>query len=187
MENDLENTLQKLQLGQENNIEELNRVRTKKLREDTFRGIIMRTKAKWNVEGERSSKYFCNLEKRHFGEKAIPKLILDNGFEITNQDDILTQHIFYEALYTSKGTVVRDRPFNLKGGYGFLVRSEFFFRTRVRKLIFFPEFNIGLYDKNSESDYFLFLHQNQNIFFSNIGNFFFQKKTIPPSSPLPAS
>ena len=69
MENDLENTLQKLQLGQENNIEELNRVRTKKLREDTFKGIIMRTKAKWNVEGERSSKYFCNLEKRHFAEK----------------------------------------------------------------------------------------------------------------------
>jgi hypothetical protein len=56
--------------------------------------------AKWNVERERSSKYFCNLKKRHFTEKAIPKLILDNGFEITNQDDILTQqHIFYEALY----------------------------------------------------------------------------------------
>jgi hypothetical protein len=50
---------------------------------------------------ERSSKYFCNLEKRHFTEKAIPKLILDNGFEITNQDDILTQqHIFYESLFS---------------------------------------------------------------------------------------
>ena len=34
----------------------------------------MRTKAKWNVEGERSSKYFCNLEKRYFTEKAIPKV-----------------------------------------------------------------------------------------------------------------
>ena len=29
---------------------------------------------------------------------------------------------------------------------------------------FFPEFNIRLHDKNSESDYFFFLHQNQNIF-----------------------
>jgi hypothetical protein len=27
-----------------------------------------------------------------------------------------------------------------------------------------------LYDKTFESDYFFFLHQNQNIFFSNIGN-----------------
>jgi hypothetical protein len=71
--------------------------------------------------------------------------------------------------------------FNLKGGgYGFLFRSEFVFST-TRELeylfflsrkaqIFFQEFNIRLYDKNSKSDFFFFLHQNQNIFFSNIGN-----------------
>jgi hypothetical protein len=49
------------------------------------------------------------------------------------------------------------------GGYGFLFRSEFFFRT-TRELEylfffvakFFPEFNIRLYDKISESDYFFF-------------------------------
>jgi hypothetical protein len=35
--------------------------------------------------------------------------------------------------------------------------------------IFFPELNIRLYDKNSETDFFS-LHQNQNIFFGNIGN-----------------
>ena len=55
--------------------------------------------------------------------------------------------------------LVRDRPFNLKGvgGYVFLLRSEFFFRTtqELEYLFFFsPEFNISLYDKNSESDYF---------------------------------
>ena len=56
---------------------------------------------------------------------------------------------------------VSDRPFNLqRGDYGFLFLSE----------IFFPELNIRLYDKNSESDFCFFLHQNQNIFFSNIGN-----------------
>ena len=84
-ENNLENTLQKLQLGKENNTEELNRVESEliKLREDTISRINMRTKAKWNVEGDRSSKYFWNLEKRHFTEKAIPKLIVDNGIEIT--------------------------------------------------------------------------------------------------------
>jgi hypothetical protein len=47
-------------------------------------------------------------------------------------------------------------------------RIFIFFIAQVQ--IFFPEFNIRLYDKNSESDYFFFLHQNQNIFFSNIGN-----------------
>ena len=52
---------------------------------------------------------------------------------------------------------------------------------------FFPEFNIMLYDKNSESDYFFFLHQNQNIFFSNIENqnIFLEKKPYPPPPPPP--
>jgi hypothetical protein len=58
--------------------------------------------------------------------------------------------------------------------------QNFFFRTtqEFEFLIFFPEFNIRLYDKNSESDYFFFLHQNQNIFLSNIGNqnIFLEKK-----------
>jgi hypothetical protein len=40
-----------------------------------------------------------------------------------------------------------------RGGYGFLFRSEFFFRTTQELEFFFPEFNIRLYDKNSESDY----------------------------------
>ena len=77
---------------------------------------------------------------------------------------------FYQNWRIYGHFIIRERPFNLKGGVMvFLFRSEFFFRTtQVR--IFFPEFNIRLYDKNSESDYFFFLHQNQNIFFSNIGN-----------------
>ena len=68
---------------------------------------------------------------------------------------------------------LRDRPFNLKGGwgYGFLFRSEQKFRTtqELEYLFFLSDFNIRLYDKNSESNYFFFLHQNQNIFFNNIG------------------
>jgi hypothetical protein len=86
---------------------------------------------------------------------------------------------------------IRDRPFNLQGGGElrfFVLFSNFFSdNTRVKIFvyfsrearIFFPEFNIRLYDKHSESDYFFFLHQNQNIFFSNIGNqnIFFRKKS----------
>jgi hypothetical protein len=56
-----------------------------------------------------------------------------------------------------------------------LVQNFFFGQHELVYLFFlsrnfFPEINIRLYDKNSESDYFFFLHQNQNIFFSNIGN-----------------
>ena len=85
--------------------------------------------------------------------------------------------------------LVRDRPFNLNGGgYVFLFRSEFFFRPtqELEYFFFFSEFNIRLYDKNTESDYFVFLHQNQNIFFSNIGNqnIFLEKKHNPPPPPF---
>jgi hypothetical protein len=61
-------------------------------------------------------------------------------------------------------------------------QNNFFLSRKAR--IFFPEFNIRLYDKNSESDYFFFLLQNQNIFFSNIGNqnIFLEKNHNPPSS-----
>ena len=34
------------------------------IRNERTKGIILRAKARWNVEGERSSKYFCNLEKK---------------------------------------------------------------------------------------------------------------------------
>ena len=74
---------------------------------------------------------------------------------------------WYGTWY-EKCHVIRDRPFNLqgggRGGYVFLLRSEIFFRTARESEYFlflwceardfFPEFNIRLYDKNSESDYF---------------------------------
>jgi hypothetical protein len=78
---------------------------------------------------------------------------------------------------------IRGRPFNLQGVF---FRSEFFFRT-TRELeylffsvaqIFFPEFYIRLYDKNSESNFF-FPPPKSEYFFSNIGNenSFLEKKT----------
>ena len=64
-------------------------------------------------------------------------------------------------------TYLRDRPFNLKGGGGGLwffdsFRKKISDNTRVRIFIFllrkarifFPEFHIRLYDKNSESNFF---------------------------------
>ena len=81
---------------------------------------------------------------------------------------------------------------NIKGWLWFFVSFRIFFsdNTRVRIFIlfvarsanFFPEFNIRLYDKIYESDYFFFLRQNQNILFSNIGNqnIFLEKNHNPP-------
>jgi hypothetical protein len=76
----------------------------------------------------------------------------------------------YLAKFQSP-TAVRDRPFNLQGGYGFLFRSKkkCSDNTRVR-IFFFPQnLTLGYMTNILISDYFFFLHQNQNIFFINIG------------------
>ena len=43
--------------------EELSKLESelKNIREEKVKGIIIRAKAKWNIEGERSTRYFCNL------------------------------------------------------------------------------------------------------------------------------
>ena len=86
---------------------------------------------------------------------------------------------------------LRDRPFNLKvgggGGYGFLFRSEFFFPTTQEleylfflsreAQFFFPEFNIRLYDKNSESHFFFPPPPKSEYFFQQHweSEYFFRK------------
>ena len=76
------------------------------------------------------------------------------------------------------------------GGLWFFASFRIFRTTRWLEYLFFllrkarnifPEFNIRFYDKNSESDYFFFFHQNHNIFFCNIGNHnIFLEKTSSP-------
>ena len=56
----------------------------------------------------------------------------------------------------------------------------FFLSCKAR--IFFPEFNIRLYDKNSESGYFFFPPPKSEYFFQQHwkSEYFFRKKNIPP-------
>jgi len=45
---------------------------------------------------------FCNLEKKHFTEKMISKLVVENNQVIQDPKAILTeQKLFYEKLYKS--------------------------------------------------------------------------------------
>ena len=75
------------------------------LREHKMCGISTRSKANWITRGEKSTKYFLNLEKRHYTNKLIPKLVLEDATEITDQKDIIReQERFYEKLYTSRET-----------------------------------------------------------------------------------
>jgi hypothetical protein len=87
--------------------------------------------------------------------------------------------------------LIRDRPFNLKGGggggWGFLFRSEFFFRTtqeleylfcRAKREFFFQNLTLGYMTKTLNQIIF-FSSTKIRIFFSatlGIRIFFFRKK-----------
>jgi hypothetical protein len=69
-------------------------------------------------------------------------------------------------------------------GYGFLggfsgnTRVRIFFFLSRKAQIFFPEFNIRLYDKNFESHYFFFPSPKSEYFFQQLweSEYFFRKK-----------
>ena len=70
--------------------------------EEKTKGIIIRARARWHEHGERSTKYFLNLEKRNHVKKHITKLVI-NGVITTHPFNILDeQKRFYNDLYKSK-------------------------------------------------------------------------------------
>ena len=65
-------------------------------------GAIIRSKVEWYNEGERNTKYFHSLEKRHYSSKTIRNLVTDDGTRISTDVEILQRaKKFYESLYTS--------------------------------------------------------------------------------------
>ena len=69
--------------------------------EEKVKGIIIRARARWYEHGEKSTKYFLNLEKRNYIKKHMRKLKI-SGSITTDPFDILSeQQRFYQGLYTS--------------------------------------------------------------------------------------
>ncbi len=94
--------------------------------DEKTKGIMIRSRARWIQHGERSPKYFTELEKRNYlfiylfqyiytGEqiqqgclsirsctrKPITKLITKESYEITNPDKVLEmQKQFYKTIFT---------------------------------------------------------------------------------------
>ena len=73
------------------------------------RGAIVRSRAKWDEQGERNTKYFFSLEKRNYTKKNMTKLYREDGSEISEQKHILEeQRKFYEELYKGDDSVKFD-------------------------------------------------------------------------------
>ncbi len=80
----------------------LKQERDKILSEKT-NGARIRCRVRWAEEGEKSTRYFLNLEKRNYNSKIVNKIITDDDTEVTDPEKIREElKIFYENLYSSK-------------------------------------------------------------------------------------
>ena len=108
LEHKLEQRIEKLEknlLTSEDNDLELRDCKDKleKIREKKMEGVLLRSRSRWVAEGEKVTKYFCNLEKRNYVNKTFYRLKRTDGSEIDNQSDIIEEVTkFYENLYEKK-------------------------------------------------------------------------------------
>ena len=73
-----------------------------KILDQETQGLIIRSRIRWAEEGEKSSRYFCNLEKRTGERKSIFKMKNDNDI-ITDQSKLLEEiYLFYQNLYSKQ-------------------------------------------------------------------------------------
>ena len=67
---------------------------------EEMRGAALRSKIEWYEDGERSSKFFLNLEKNRQNKKILTKLVDDQGAVHYDQARILKEQVkFYRDLY----------------------------------------------------------------------------------------
>ena len=77
-ENTLESDISALQKKlEEDIIKDIKTVQLEKIAQYQTRGAILRSKARWYNEGEKNTKYFLNMQKRHFNKKTIKQLQSD--------------------------------------------------------------------------------------------------------------
>ena len=70
-------------------------------------GAILRCKIKWYNEGEKTTKYFLNLEKRHFKLNTINQLKINEHEFVTSDSKILAKcETFYKELYTTNKNAI---------------------------------------------------------------------------------
>lgn len=74
-----------------------------KIIEYKTKGAIVRAKCRWYNEGEKNSKYFLSLEKRHYKNGVISQLKLgENEFASSDKEILSECETFYRDIYSSK-------------------------------------------------------------------------------------
>lgn len=89
---------------QENQLEEkisLVKAKLEEISDYKTQGLILRSQARWHEKGEKSNKYFLQLESRNRIKKTLKKLKREDNTYTTDAKEILQmQSEFYEKLYS---------------------------------------------------------------------------------------
>ena len=79
------------------------------LYENKGKQAMFRAKCRWVEQGERSTKYFFNLEERNYNKKTIRELRQEDESTTTNDKEILDQiEAYFRDLHTSVKTFSQD-------------------------------------------------------------------------------
>lgn len=80
-----------------------------------LKGNYIRSRTQWIEEGEKPTRYFCNLESRNFINKQFSKLDIENGQIIESQEEILNKtKLFYENQYQKETLEIYNLAEKLK-------------------------------------------------------------------------
>ena len=108
-EKDIEEEIQKIE-KMDTEYMDINLLEKKKselaeIRKIKMEGILLRAKARWALCGEKVTKYFCSLEKRHFTSRQMLKLVTEDGRTLSERNDMLEEtRMYYQKLYDPKET-----------------------------------------------------------------------------------
>ena len=98
-------TALEIELTPNNALLEEKRLELQEIRKKKIEGSVIRSRAKWIDQGEKTSRYFCNLENRNFISKCMPNLWKSNGEKTKTEKEIINEtQSFYEHLYAFRPT-----------------------------------------------------------------------------------
>ena len=86
-------------------------LRLRALMHQKTKGVILRSRARWQEQGEHNTKYFLNLEKRNHCRKNVTEVKINDNDYTSNQFEILSEERkFYETLYKSLRSATFAHP-----------------------------------------------------------------------------
>ncbi len=82
----------------------------KEIEEKEFEGAMLRSKAKYLVEGEKCTKFFFDLEKKRGKAEMIKEIRGENGEIVEGNEKILKEiKNFYEDLFSARGVEKKEK------------------------------------------------------------------------------